>query len=50
MSKKIFRVLFPWFLILFGLFSLDLFMGIPGGVAIILGITMLIDRVLPEYE
>lgn len=50
MSKKIFRFSLPWLLMLFGFFSLNYFNGIPGGVMMILGLIILIDRLLPQQE
>ena len=50
LSRKVLISLLPWLLLLFGFFALNVFKGISGGVAMILGFTMLIDRVMPEKE
>lgn len=47
MLKKSLKKLLPWVLIILGFASLDYFKAIPGGVAIILGLTIIIDRILP---
>lgn len=49
-SKKVLSRIFPWLLLLVGLFSLNLFKGVPGGVLLILGVTILVDRIMPAKK
>jgi hypothetical protein len=49
--KKILDKLLPWLLIIVGFFFLDYFDGFIGGIAMICGLTILIDRILsPEIS
>lgn len=50
LSKEIKIKLLPWLLIFFGLLFLNYFKGLPGGVSMILGITIIVDRLLPENK
>jgi len=40
--------LLPWLLIVFGFFTLNMFNGIIAGACMVVGITMLIERIWPE--
>lgn len=49
-SKKVLATLSPVLLILLGFLIINFYYGVPGGIAMILGLTILIDRVLPEQK
>lgn len=48
MRKEMKMKLMPWLMIVFGFFTLNMFQGVVAITCMVVGITMLLERIWPE--